>query len=286
MLASPADLDSLTYPVLASPKLDGIRACVVGGKLLSRSLKPIPNASIRQALEWTGFEGLDGELICGNPTDDDVYRRTNSFVMAQNKFGYFTYYVFDKWDEPGGYMDRAFKVLSKKDGFPAHMQWHPNTPIHDREHLDAYEAEQTELGYEGIMLRSYDGAYKFGRSTALEGLLLKVKRFEDSEAELIGIEEEMFNGNEAQTNELGRTKRSTAKAGLVGKGTMGALVMRDIHTGVEFKIGTGFTASQRAAKWPIGSVHVYKHFPVGVKDKPRHPVYKGPRSKIDIGAPA
>ena len=62
--------------------------------------------------------------------------------------------------------------------------------------------------------------------------------------------------------------------------TMGALIVRDIKSGVEFNIGTGFTAAQRAASWVIGSMHKYKFFPI--KDKPRHPVYLGARSALDL----
>lgn len=69
------DLETLDYPVLVQPKLDGIRAVVKDGRLLSRTLKSIPNASIRAALERTVFEGLDGELVVGDPTADDCYRR-------------------------------------------------------------------------------------------------------------------------------------------------------------------------------------------------------------------
>ncbi len=146
--------------------------------------------------------------------------------------------------------------------------------------LDAYEAEMVALGHEGIMLADPSGLYKFGRATTKGGELLKVKRFIDSEALIIGMEEEMFNGNEAQTNELGRTKRSTAKDGLVGKGTMGALQVRDVATGVEFNIGCGFTADERVRFWKddyVGLTVKYKSFPIGTKDKPRHPVYLGMR---------
>lgn len=127
--------------------------------------------------------------------------------------------------------------------------------------------------------------YKHGRSTAKEGYLMKLKRFIDSEAVVIGIEEEMFNGNEATTNELGRTKRSTAKAGLVPKGRMGKLHVRDFKSGVEFHIGTGFTDADKAWWWAEdrrGLMVKYKSFPVGVKDLPRHPVYLGIRDPGDL----
>jgi len=71
---------------------------------------------------------------------------------------------------------------------------------------------------------------------------------------------------------------------------MGTLIVRDIKTGVEFEIGTGFTAADREsiwfdyldyprAKWPLVK---YKHFPSGAKDKPRHPVFLGWRDKMDV----
>lgn len=73
---------------------------------------------------------------------------------------------------------------------------------------------------------------------------------------------------------------------------MGALVVRDLKTGVEFKIGTGFTAEDRVTFWeqcqkrfqsyercPIVK---YKHFAIGAKDKPRFPAYVGLRDGWDL----
>lgn len=282
MLASPADLDAVRYPIFASPKLDGIRASVVGGKLLSRTLKEIPSRHVFDKLSQPKFEGLDGELIVGAPTSPSCYRDTVSMVMADNKVFSFTYYVFDCFVDPQAPF-RARRVLADAKATHDYMERVEHVLLNNRDELDAYETEQVELGHEGIMLADPDAAYKFGRATTKGGELLKVKRFVDSEAVVIGVEEEMFNGNEAQTNELGRTKRSTAKAGLVGKSTMGALIVRDVKTGVEFNIGTGFTAEDRIKFFDrggdaaIGLTVKYKSFPVGVKDKPRHPVYLGLR---------
>jgi DNA ligase-1 len=44
MLASDCGgIENVRFPVIASPKLDGVRALVIDGALMSRSLKPIPN---------------------------------------------------------------------------------------------------------------------------------------------------------------------------------------------------------------------------------------------------
>lgn len=283
MLASPADLAALRFPLLASPKLDGIRAIVRGGRLVSRKLLDIPNKHVQEALAGLP-EGTDGELIDGDATAEDVYRRTNSLVMAHDKpqISNLRLYVFDNWDLANlAYFER-FDHLSRFSCWGASACLLQHTEIRNRDDLDEYEARMVDAGYEGIMLRDPLGHYKFGRSTAKEGILLKLKRFEDSEAVIVGVEEEMFNGNEAQRDNLGRTKRSTAKAGKVGKGTMGALIVRDLTTGVVFNIGSGFTAADRQAEWKPGDIVKYKFFPVGVKDKPRHPVFIGRRSKIDL----
>ncbi len=289
MLASPADLDNLKFPVYASPKLDGIRASVVGGKLLTRTLKEVPNRFIFNMLSRPLYEGLDGELIIGPPTSPTCYRDTVSGVMGHEGLPDFEYHVFDWWNYGGPFKNRRVELGAHHYSNLAangRIIMVAHTVLGSREELDAYEASHVAAGHEGIMLADPDGLYKFGRATTKGGELLKVKRFIDSEAVVIGVEEEMFNGNEAETNELGRTKRSTAKSGLVGKGTMGALIVRDVKTGVEFNIGTGFTAEDRAWWWydwhnrntskPYQTIK-YKSFPVGVKDKPRHPVYLGLR---------
>lgn len=288
MLASPADLDAIRYPIFASPKLDGIRASVVGGKLLSRTLKEIPSRHIFNMLSKPMYEGLDGELIVGLPTSPTCYRDTVSGVMADNKEPDFEYHVFDWWNYGGDFKTRrtelAVHVAQNLSGL-GRIVLVPHIVIHNRDELDAYESSQVTAGHEGIMLADPKATYKFGRATPKGGELLKVKRFVDAEAVVIGMEEEMFNGNDAETNELGRTKRSTAKAGLTGKGSMGALIVRSTtNHDLTFNIGTGFTAEDRQGFWRTRDQHVasgtvikYKSFPIGVKDKPRHPVYLGLR---------
>lgn len=290
-LAVNADFSKIQYPVYASPKLDGIRCSIVDGKALSRTLKTIPNRHIYEQLSNHRLNGLDGELIVGEPTSKTCYTESVSNVMAFDKTPAYTYYVFDLHNHLGNFNRRRLRLLDclgnrSWEGFPQICLLEQNLLANEDDML-AYEAAKVEEGYEGIILRSPEAPYKFGRSTVKEGYLLKVKRFEDSEAEIIGFEEEMFNGNEAQTNELGRTKRSTAQAGLVGKNSLGAFTVRDCVSGVEFSIGTGLTVLQRGVFWQrrdeyIGKLVKYKFFPVGVKVAPRHPVFLGMRDARDM----
>ena len=165
----------------------------------------------------------------------------------------------------------------------------PHTTIIGPKALAAYEEAQLDAGYEGVMLRDPAGLYKYGRSTAKEGLLMKVKRFADSEAVILGAVPLLRNGNVPTTNEMGRTKRSSHKAGKMETDLLGALRVREYGSGVMFEIGTGFTAVERAVLWRIHQEHKlegrwvkFKSLRIGVKDRPRHPVFLGMRDRKDM----
>ena len=68
-------VEELVFPLIASPKLDGVRCIITAEGALSRTLKPIPNVNVQQLLEGLPI-GLDGELMVGEPTAPDVYRKT------------------------------------------------------------------------------------------------------------------------------------------------------------------------------------------------------------------
>lgn len=279
MLATDADLDKLRYSLLASPKLDGIRAVVRDGVVYSRSNKPIPNKYVQSL--FSQYEHYDGELIVGEPTAHDVYRQTTSGVMSADGEPDVRFFVFDHVSSISSpYRHRATKLSTAK-----HLVLHEQKEIFDLEQLLAYEQDCLDEGYEGLILRDPSAPYKMGRSTAREGYLLKVKRFVDFECEIIGFEERERNDNPATISELGRTKRSSHKAGKVGRGDLGALLLRTAD-GVEFACGTGFTDDERAAIWAARPAHLgklakIKAFPVGGYDAPRHPVFLGLRDRDD-----
>lgn len=288
MLAAEADLNKLKFPLIASPKLDGVRALIKGGVVLSRSLKPIPNKHVQMLFGRPELEGLDGELIVGSPTDKDCFNNTSGAIRRESGDPDVRFFVFDKWDRTGPYDESVGDINKAATGFRVvHLQ---RKVIFSIEELKAYEEECLEAGFEGIILRDPQSPYKFGRSTAKEGYLLKVKRFADSEARVLDVEELMHNNNPATCNECGHTERSSHKANLVPAGTMGRLRVEDIHTGQRFYIGTGFTAEQRVWWWDnyqyrasnLGLIVKYKFFPVGVKELPRHPVYLGLREGFDM----
>lgn len=285
MLAAPAG-ELIHLPALLSPKLDGIRCLIIDGVACGRSLKPLPNKYVQKLFGRPELNGLDGELIVGLPTAKDVFQATSSGVMSIEGEPEVMFHVFDDFTESGGFQRRlhtAQRRIKKQKcciGVDHHL-------IKAAADLNQWEEDYLTLGYEGVMLRSLDGPYKHGRSTAKEGYLLKVKRFEDSEAKIVGFSELMHNANEAKRNELGHLERSSHKAGKVGKQMLGAVTVQDLKTGVEFDIGTGFTEDQRKKLWAerkdlIGLTVKYKSQPTGVKEKPRFPVFLGFRDKVDM----
>lgn len=275
----------LQFPYLGSPKLDGIRTLVLENQAVSRTLKPIHNQAIRELLSSPLLNGLDGELLVGDPAHPDVFRHTTTVVMAHNKpIGDVVFAVFDDFSNPKlPFADRLESAAQRINKLPEPLKCHVSlvhhTWIHRPEALENFEKHTIDAGYEGIMLRRPDGIYKFGRSTEKEQILLKVKRFADSEAIVVGFEELMHNNNTQTTDNLGHAKRSTHQENLAPAGTLGALIVKDCDTNIEFGIGTGFTSVDREEIWQnreayLGRMLTYKHFPHGAKDAPRHPVFK------------
>lgn len=275
--------DKLRFPLYAGPKLDGIRATVRDRVVYARSNKPIANAHVQE--KFKHFKWFDGELIVGDPTSKTCYRDTCSVVNSKSKPAEdVNFYVFDHVEHPCvRYSERQTAILGGS-GDDVRVLW-PQL-CEDLDTLIKYEAFVLEEGYEGVILRSPAAGYKFGRSTANEQGMLKLKRFEDAEATIIGFVERMHNGNVATTNELGRTARSSHQENKHGLGDLGALHLLT-PDGIEFFCGTGFDDNLRKEIWDnrpkyLGRLAKYKHFPVGAKDLPRHPVFLGFRDKRDM----
>lgn len=286
MLGVAVDTTKLIFPVYASPKLDGIRVIIKDNQVLSRNGKPIPNVFIQSLLK--SYHGLDGELIVGHPTHPNVFQLTTSGVMSIEGTPNVRLYVFDCWYAEGGIDTRYNEVLKITQGSSiVDIEVVPQIIINSLEELYKFEEDCLAKGYEGVMLKYPNTPYKNGRSTVKEGALLKLKRFSDSEAYILGMEPLLRNHNEATKNALGHTERSSHKDNKIADNLLGALNVKDMHTGIEFSIGSGFTEEQRRDIWNkqvelIGSIVKYKYFEVGVKDKPRFPIFLGFRDKGDI----
>lgn len=280
------DTATLKYPLYASVKLDGIRCVVLDGVVYSRSMKPIRSKAVQELFGKPEYNGLDGEVLYGPWNASNVFNITTQTVMATElkpefskdelRMAVFDYVLSDEHCHER--MNIAEYQCSGK------VIWAGQALICNEQELLVFEQECLDNGFEGVMVRSIDGKYKQGRSTAKEGIIGKIKRFSDAEAVVIGFEEKMHNTNEAKTNELGRTQRSQAQEGMVGAGTLGALVCE--CKGIRFTMGSGFDDAGRAEVWAnkgkyLGKLAKFKYFEIGMKDSYRFPIFLGWRDEDD-----
>ncbi|MGL4998016.1 MAG: hypothetical protein ACRC5T_03525 [Cetobacterium sp.] len=284
---------NVRFPVIMSPKLDGIRI-VIHPELgpVTRSLKPVPNLHIRAMLNRPEFHYLDGEIIVGAESESDTFNTTTSAVMSSRGEPNFTLVVFDSFENPADpYSMRMAQAKAQIAASGSPLVRFVDSPVaSNMGDMLNYEMDNLEAGYEGIMYRNPNGPYKFGRSTERENTLVKVKQFTDSEAKVVGVEWLKHNMNEATTNALGRTERSSHASGkMEDSDQIGALVVEGVgeFEGVQFKIGTGFTEAKRHElardRALVGRVVNYRYQAEGAKDAPRFPVFHGFRSVEDMG---
>lgn len=285
------ELVKLSFPVLAQPKLDGIR-CIVfpDGSVVSRSLKPIPNKHIQAVLSnlrapWP----VDGEIMLG---PNSTFQEITSAVMTEDNEPQFSFHVFDIMTQDK-FVDRNQMLLrhfaeGKMPKCALHVPLYvANVP----DDILQLQSDFLAKGYEGVILRSLTGEYKHGRSSLRHGSLLKFKNFVDKEYKIIGYEEKLHNANEAKTNALGRTERSSHKENMIPMNTLGCCVVQDLENpDIVFSVGTGWTDESRQHVWDnrekyMGCLLKVKYFEVGMKSEtqiPRFPVAMGIRDPRDM----
>jgi DNA ligase-1 len=293
MLAAAADISDIKQPGLLSPKFDGIRCLIIDGVAMSRALKPIPNKFVQFLIGRPELNGLDGELMLfGEDSEPYDFNAIQSAVMSVDGEPDFQFCVFDDFSVP----DWPFKDRLGRAGHRVNRRPTPHLDFvthfyEPPDRMDSWLTCYLDVGYEGAMYRHPQGLYKFGRSNLRQQGLLKLKPTADEEATIIGYEPLLKNTNEASKNELGRTKRSSAKAGKVAQPLLGTFLCR-FDDGAEFSCGGGLTAAQRAEFWEIresltGSrLTVIYQRPVGGKravgEAPRSPRVKAVRNPLDI----
>lgn len=249
---------------IASPKIDGVRARFIDGKLFSRTQKEFsaPPEFIQIITKVFGTKRhLDGELIHlnGNFNDTISIVRTSDTDKVKFKGGWdqIVYNVFDEvnmelpFDHRYSWLEEVF---TKKTPKVMNLEIVKSLgSIKQEDDIQTYLANCINSGYEGLMLRNPASLYEFGRSHNL----LKVKTFQDTEVEVI----------EHRPGE-GRHQ-----------GRLGALVCKGKNTRGEYTVdvGTGFTDEQRDNPPHIGSIITIRFFEYTDANVPRFPTFIGIR---------
>lgn len=270
----------VSWPKIIQPKLDGLACLAVNGVAMSRTMKPIPNKYVQKVFGELQLHGLHGELMVAGDFND-----VQSALMRESGEPDFYYVVYDKWDSEAKYTSRLLligeEVFTLNNKHVAYIDYtFVDNPLDCVNTLNNY----IEAGYEGAMLRDPNSLYKQGRHTIKSQALMKLKKFFDDEAIIIGFEEKMHNENEKTTDERGYSKRSHKQEGMVPANTLGALVVK--WKDVEFKIGSGYNDLQRQEIWNnrdnlIGKLVTFRYQELSKYSVPRFPTWKCIREELN-----
>jgi DNA ligase-1 len=226
---------------LVSEKLDGVRAVWDGEVLRFRSGRTI------NAPAWfvAGLpkQPLDGELWIGRGQFERVSGIVRQAVPDETAWREVRYMIFELPGAPGSFAERAEQIrrLVRDLKLPWLFEIRQFF-VPDRSILKKRLDEVVKAGGEGLMLHLAEAPYVTGRSD----VLLKLKPWQDAEAEVIG-------------QQPGRGRHA---------GRLGALWLRTPE-GREFMLGTGFSDAQRQQPPAIGTTVTYRYRDLTASGLPR-----------------
>lgn len=227
-----------------SEKLDGVRGYWDGEKLWSKNGKLFhPPQQFTQGLP--PFP-LEGELWGGRGT----FERTASTVLRQQPHAGWLELKFAIFDVPDN--DKSFRerIVLVKEWFQHHPSNHAfiieQSTITSKEQLQQEQQRIRHLGGEGLIVRDPKAYYSAGRSSSI----CKIKPYQDDEAIVM-----------AHLNGKG-----------INTGCLGSLVVQKAD-GITFKIGTGFSRTERENPPQIGATITFKHNGLYSSGIPKFPVF-------------
>ena len=298
-LACDADLKKLRFPLLGMPKIDGVRGLNLTGSLIGRSLEQHANVFATERYSKPEYVGVDGELALGDIRSQSLCRDTSGFltrltekpgkpVVSEDLVWHsFDYLHTDVIDKPFYRRYEALEGLVRGLARPE-LEIVPYVVLNDLDALLAQEIYYLSEGLEGMILRDPEGMHKHGRATTTLGAYMRRKPWVIKEAVVLDIEEAMQNNNEAKTNALGRTERSSHKENLTGKGMVGTLICKELEQdGQIIRVGPGKAKHKEREAWfqtpelIKGQVIKYKSLDHGQKDKPRMATFESIRPLSD-----
>ncbi|MGB3727197.1 MAG: DNA ligase [Glaciecola sp.] len=230
---------------LISEKYDGIRAVWKDGVLRTRSGNVIHAPSwFTQALPnvW-----LDGELWYQRGNFEYVASTVTKQIPVDEQWQNIRYMVFDAPDFSHTFEQRyAHYLLLVLQMNVSYIQAVKQFELSDEEALQKVLREYEAKGAEGLMLHKANAMYRAGRSEQV----LKLKSYHDREAKVL--------------------KHQQGKGQYANK--MGALLVSYINKegqDIRFKIGTGFSLTERDSPPAVGSIITFRHYGFTKRGVPR-----------------
>lgn len=215
-----------------SEKLDGVRAYWDGTTLTSR------NGNRFNAPSWftEGFPRvpLDGELWMGRGTFERLSGAVRRQIPDDAQWRGIRFMVFDLPSNPVTFDGRLKRLRETFEAVESpHIALVEQFRVADHDALMNTLSRVVAGGGEGLMLHKDGSLYTAGRTDDL----LKLKLYEDAEAEVVG--------------------HLPGKGKLTGM--LGALLV-EMPDGRRFRLGTGFSVGERRKPPPLGASVTYKYF--------------------------
>lgn len=184
----------LSWPATLQPKYDGLR-CLAYRKdgqvrLQSRGGDPYVVDHVVEELERALPDGmiLDGELYVHGTslqTINSWVRRPQPDSLLVQYWLYDVTWLDDQYKEtPWSERERCLRewYTSRFNG-PSSIYLSPSWLVNDRSEMEKLHVQLVEAGFEGVIVRLFDGKYRFGFRS---GDLLKYKSFDDAEFVIVG----------------------------------------------------------------------------------------------------
>lgn len=227
-----------------SEKLDGVRAYWDGKQLWSKNGHQLhPPQQFTQGLPPLA---LEGELWAGR----NRFEFTASTVLRDEPHMGWLKLQFAIFDVPVGGGSFQQRIHEAQSWFMIHPSPYAfvieQIEVLNETHWQQKLSKINQLGGEGLIIRDPKAPYQPGRSHSI----YKLKPYQDDEAIVI-----------AHQNGQGKNQ-----------GQLGALVVQR-EDGVTFKIGTGFSQSERRNPPAIGTTITYKYNGLYRSGVPKFPVY-------------
>ncbi len=256
-------IDKEKNPVIAQPKLDGVRAIYDPRwkQLFTRNGMQIECCDhIIEAIKVAGLElyPLDGEIYLHGLHFDEINQRLIA-DKTTDETRQLEYHIFD-WINWQPMLERLHRM--RRWNLQAPLKLVDSRMLLTQAGIQKYYDYCLRMGYEGAMLRTPSARYKIegGRSRSLR----KLKAIKDTEATIIGF-----------TKGTGKNTK-----------TFGSLLLR-LPNGIEFKCA-GFddqTRQKLHQQQPIGTTVTFVHQGFTDNGVPRFPRYKGIRIDVIPASP-
>ena len=263
-----ADVPNLDYPILVQPKYDGFRATYIPGRgFVSRTGKKFRNKYLddyfSRVFEDAGNTVLDGELYVPNTPFQELASTVSTEdakITVQLRFAVFDAIPLDDWEKRSCGLNYASRlrllrqVVNRISDYTKVLDSPTDKVNNSAELVKLYRNYLTD-GLEGVMIKSENGPYHWGRVGFGKQTLLKLKPFKSEDLKVTG----MFDGK-------GKLE-----------GTIGGIICD--FAGNAVRVGTGFSMSDRATISQDKNGHIGKIAEIKYLEKTkdgkslRHPVF-------------